>query len=191
MSSTQLNKIELEQLVTASTKDYEDNTDTIRRLKHSQIIANDVNTVLSSIMAADIHNKMFTANTLPENAPIQEYLTDELLYEKCAAACPFLYEHYLDIFKRLMRKELNVGMFFQVLNVLSDIEDGNIDQESGSVKVGKLLYNLYVDSRERQTTAAELLSVPESTKSELEFEQMADAENRMRMTWRQYKKTQP
>ena len=186
------NKLDLKRFVNASKDEYVDNTDTIRQIKHSQVIADDVNTVLSTIMAADIHNKLYNSGTLPSDAPIQEFLTDENIAERCAVACPLLYKGYNDIFMRLMKKEINVGILFQVLNVLREIEDGEVDHETGSIKVGKLLYSMYVDSRVRATDNKEAEMAAADTEVKMagltvkELQSMAEDESRSRMTWKQY-----
>lgn len=175
---TSLSNIDLKRLINASKNDYVDNTNAIRQIKHSQIIANDVNVILSTIMAADAHNSQL--GTLSADSPVHEYLTDELIMERCAIACPTLYNGYNDIFMRLMKKEVNVGILFQVLNVLRDIEDGEVDHETGSIKVGKLLYNMYVDSRIRETEKLESTSNTSTIVDK-------DDELRQNMSWHQYK----
>lgn len=175
-------KLDLHQLVNASKDDYVDNTDVIRKLKHSQILGNDVNVVLSTIVAADAHNK-----NIPPNEPT---ITDEMIAESCAKECPTLYNGYNDIFMRLLKKEIDVGILFQVLNVLREIEDGEVDHEAGSVKVGKLLYSMFVDSRIRETNNkdfADKEAIAKLVNADLSPEQLEEDHARKTMTWKQYR----
>jgi hypothetical protein len=50
-----------------------------------------------------------------------------------------LYTYYADIFNRLCRDELNIGIMSKLIQILKLIEDGMVDQHEGSVAVGKLL----------------------------------------------------
>jgi len=102
-------------------------------------------------------------------------VTEEELAEQCSKKCPFLYQKYNDLFQRILRDELDLEMLFQLLNTLKDIEDGDIDQEKGSVRVGKLLYNMFVDSINRKT----------AKEDESKTTTTVVAEN---MSWSDYKK---
>jgi hypothetical protein len=57
-----------------------------------------------------------------------------------------LFTYYTDIYNKLRKDELDVKLFFDFLNVLKEIEDGTLDQHSGSFKVGTILKEMYVDS---------------------------------------------
>jgi hypothetical protein len=43
------------------------------------------------------------------------------------------------------------SILFQLLDVLRDIEDGKCDQTEGSVRVGTLLKEIYIDSKLAET----------------------------------------
>ena len=60
--------------------------------------------------------------------------------------CQFLYDNYTDIFRRLMKDEVNITIMSKLLIVLKLIEDGQMDQQEGSVRVGNILKDLYLDS---------------------------------------------
>ena len=63
------------------------------------------------------------------------------------------------------------------LDVLRQIEDGKVDQHEGSVLVGKILKELYVDSALKRCNAInETIDTPETT--------YADAKT---ISWKQYK----
>jgi len=111
---------------------YQDNTDHIRKVKHSDKIRHDI-------------EQFALFRSLPENMALKT--EDPALYmEKCRETCNFLFCQYTDIFHRLVKDELNVGIMMQLLSVLKRIEEGQLDQNEGSIMVGKILKNLYIDS---------------------------------------------
>jgi hypothetical protein len=111
-------------------ENYQDNTEYIRKVKHSVKIRDDIRKL-------DTFKNQ--NNNLKETNP-PEYL------EKCKELCNFLYTNYTDIFNRIIKDELDMSIMTQLLSVLKMIEDGNIDQNDGSILVGKILKNLYLDS---------------------------------------------
>ena len=56
----------------------------------------------------------------------------------------------MDIFTRIMKDELDIGIMSKLLIVLKLIEDGQMDQQDGSVRIGRLLKDLYLDSAVRR-----------------------------------------
>ena len=70
--------------------------------------------------------------------------------ELCMGECAFLYNGYTDIFNKLLKDEINLGIFAKMIKVLKRIETGEMDQHEGSVVVGKILKELYVDSALRR-----------------------------------------
>jgi hypothetical protein len=62
----------------------------------------------------------------------------------------FLFMNYTDIFNKICKDELNLEIMYQFLIILQAIEDGQVDQHEGSVLVGKLLKELYIDSALRR-----------------------------------------
>jgi hypothetical protein len=102
----------------------EDNTEHIRKLKHSGKIRSDLE---------QIHRL---------NAPITT--------EKAMEAAPFLYANYTDIFHRVVKGDLDLGMMHKVLEVLAMIEENRVDQHEGSVLVGRMLKDMYLDSAVRR-----------------------------------------
>jgi hypothetical protein len=52
----------------------------------------------------------------------------------------------MDIFNRLLKDELDLGLMSQALVTLKKIEDGEIDQQEGSVLMGKILHRVFVES---------------------------------------------
>lgn len=118
---TSQERLDLKKLLRES--DTQDNTEHIRNVKHSVKIRDD-------IRALDkLKKSMETPN---ENAAKE--------------AAPFLYETYPDIFKKVLKDELDLEIMSRLLTVLKLIEDGKVDQHEASVHVGKILKELYVDS---------------------------------------------
>ncbi len=113
-----------------SEMDYQDNTSTIRRLKHSTKIRDDIRKIENlkreySVMRVDLPEQFFN-----------------IAYTECR----FLYDNYIDIFTRIMKNEIDMVIMTKLLIVLKLIEDGQMDQEDGSVRIGRLLKELYLDS---------------------------------------------
>lgn len=106
--------------------DWQDNTDNIRNIKHSTKIRDDVRRI--------------------ENLKVTWKESDGDFLEVCKVECPFLYNHYTDIFNKAVKNELDLTIMTKLLTVLKMIEDEKIDQHNGSVMVGKVLKELYIDS---------------------------------------------
>ncbi len=107
-----------------------DNTDNIRRLKHSVLMRDDVRRLDT---LKNTHGDMKANNN-----------DDFVLL--CQNECKFLYANYTDIFNKLVKDELDLTIMTKLLTVLKLIEDSKVDQHEGSVMVGKVLKELYVDS---------------------------------------------
>ena len=104
----------------------EDQTNLIRNLKHSQVLRNEVNNMI-----------LIKAKYRGDNNKINE---------ECINECSFLYTYYTDIFNKVKKDEIDIGILNKFLDVLRQIEDGELDQHDGSFLVGTLLKELYVDS---------------------------------------------
>jgi hypothetical protein len=122
MSLSKDDKLNLNKLLEGS--DCENNTMHIRTVKHSVAIRDDIRKM-------DVLKK--------------QYSGDELKV-KCECECNFLFNNYTDIFNRMLKDELDLTIMTKLLTILKMIEDGKVDQHEGSVMVGKLLKELYVDS---------------------------------------------
>ena len=117
-------RLQLQNMIKAN--NVEDQTDFIRNLKHSQIIRNDVNTMI-----------MLKAKFKGDDAKI---------HEECINECNFLFTYYTDIYNKIRKDEIDIGILNKFLDVLRRIEDGELDQHEGSFLVGSILKELYVDS---------------------------------------------
>jgi len=150
-------RLQLSKMIKAN--NVEDQTDQIRKLKHS------------SILKKDIQELMLLKEKYREDP-------DQLLNESIAN-CNFLYTNYTDIYNRVKKDEINIDLLFHFLNVLSQIEEGMIDQHDGSFMIGKLLKEIYVDSALKK---AEKLDKEHGTETIV-------YEKPLEVNWKQWKKT--
>jgi hypothetical protein len=134
-------RLQLQNMIKAN--NIEDQTDFIRNLKHSQIIRNEVNTMI-----------MIKGKFRGDDAKIQE---------ECVNECNFLFTYYTDIYNKVRKDELDIGILNKFLDVLKRIEDGELDQHEGAFLVGSILKELYVDSALRK---ADKLNADEEPKPE-------------------------
>jgi hypothetical protein len=141
--------------------DYVDNTNYIRNVKHSEAIYIDICKI------EKFKAEMFEFR---KESP-------ELFKNKLKSECSFLYTNYADIFNRLCRDELNINIMSKLIQILKLIEDGMVDQHEGSVAVGKLLKDLYVDSA---------LKSSENINKKYDSEPAPKAEFKP-ISWREYK----
>jgi len=125
-------RLDLKKLVDNS--DAEDNTATIRRIKHSANFVEDIR----------VMEQLKRSHTELRNSSPEEFA------ELCRSKCQFMFNYYTDIFNKQLKDELNLGIMLRMLQVLKLIEDEKVDQHEGSVIVGKFLKELYVDSALRR-----------------------------------------
>ena len=154
-------RVDLKRLMQAN--DYQDNTEGIRQLKHSTLIQAEVNK-----MEKLKKEKADMRRELPKNF-------DAL----CMRECSFLYNSYTDIFNRLLKDELDLGLMAQMLVTLKKIEDGEIDQQEGSVVMGKILHKIFVESALKRSEALDA-EEPNPT---------VEKNDGKSITWKQYKTT--
>ena len=65
--------------------------------------------------------------------------------------CNFLFTNYTDIYNRVKNDEIDISLLFTFLEILSKIENEELDQHEGSFFIGKLLKEIYVDSALRKS----------------------------------------
>jgi hypothetical protein len=128
-------KINLKKLM--NEMEYEDNTETIRRLKHS----------------TKIRSNMRKMEELKNEHAELRITSPEQFFIIVQKECQFLYNNYTDIFRRMMNDEVNITIMSKLLIVMKLIEDGQIDQQDGSVRVGRLLKEMYLDSAVKRADA--------------------------------------
>ena len=126
--------LDLKRLISQN-NEYVDNTEGIRKLRHSDLIKREI---------------IRLQHIISENK-----YGDTVLLSKCQTECSFLYNSYTDIFNRVYKNELDLELLFQALEYLKKIEDGHIDQQEGSVMMGKLLHKVYVNSALRKANNLE------------------------------------
>lgn len=134
-------RLQLQNMIKAN--NVEDQTDFIRNLKHSQIIKNEVNTMI-------FIKAQFKGN-------------DIKIHEECINECNFLFTYYTDIYNKVRKDEIDIDILNKFLDVLKRIEDGELDQHNGSFLVGSILKELYIDSALKK---AEKLNANDQTKSQ-------------------------
>jgi hypothetical protein len=129
--------------------DYVNNTDKIRQLKHSEDILLDVGKICK----------------LKQMHPKMKNLEEEFKH-LCQTSCPFLYNHYTDIFNKVFNDELDLKLLVKFVEVLKKIENGAADQYEASVEVGTILKEMYVDSALRKAGKLNSPVEPEITYKE-------------------------
>jgi hypothetical protein len=122
-------RINLQKLISKS-DDYVDNTEKIRALKHSDIIKLNVNKLIKLRDNTSIKSNFFT--------------------DQCAEECNFLFTYYPQIFNKVLKNEIDISMLNNFISCLKEIEDGKVDQNEASVKVGTILKEMYIDSALRK-----------------------------------------
>ena len=121
MDDTQ--RLQLKQMIEANNT--EDHTNTIRKLKHSQLLVSDIRTLQLKFKHKGDLDKV---------------------HEEALEMCSFLYTNYTDIYNKVKNDEIDLPLLNQFLNVLLRIENGEMDQHEGSYYIGSLLKEIYIDS---------------------------------------------
>lgn len=151
-------RLQLDKMLKAN--DVEDSTDLIRRTKHSNKIREDVKQ-LENLKKEN--KKLYVTN-------FQKF--DELAVQKCN----FLFNNYTDIYNKVLKDELDINILNKFLGALEQIEDGKIDQHEASVKVGKYLKELYVDSALKVAEKNDTKENNNNSKTEIKYENISWSE---------------
>ena len=139
----------------------EDNTEYIRREKNSIKIRDDVRRI----------GVLRTENAGMVTNDFQQFT------ELCQTECPFLFNNYTNIFNKIVKDEIDLAIMTKFLIVLKLIEDEKVDQHEGSVMIGKILKELYLDSAIRTA---------DNLDKKLEGEKAKPVEAKP-ITWKEYK----
>jgi hypothetical protein len=67
--------------------------------------------------------------------------------EELKNACSFLWRQYPDIFTRLYTDSMDMHIMNRFISLLSQIEDGTIDQHQASYQVGMILKKIYIEPK--------------------------------------------
>ena len=156
MNMNDTDRLKLQEMIKANNS--EDNTELIRQLKHSHLLQEDINQLL--MLKAKYKNNMEKVN---EEAPVK---------------CSFLFTYYTDIFNKIKKDEIDLKILNKFLNVLRLIEDGELEQEEGSVMVGTLLKEMYID--------AALKKADKLSQNEVK-EENTEVKAAVNISWREYK----
>ena len=153
-------RLQLQNMI--KTNNVEDQTELIRNLKHSHILRSEINTlVLLKVKHRDNLEEL-------NNESVQE--------------CNFLFTYYTEIYNKIKKDEIYLGIIFKFIDVLRKIEDGEVDQHEGSFLVGTLLKELYVDSAVKK---ADKLNEEHEKNKEPEKPKVEP----LKISWKQFKKT--
>ena len=119
-------RLKLQEIITKN--NVQDNTEKIRRLKHSDLIRKDV---------AKLRNVKRNMNT-------KDF---KKLDKECLRHCSFLFRHYPNIYNKLLKDEINLQILYKFLDALKSIENGTRDQHEASYEIGMLLRKIYVEKK--------------------------------------------
>jgi hypothetical protein len=158
-------RLQLQNMI--KTNNIEDQTELIRKLRHSEILISEINALLllkKKYNDIDLDQESFQIESLDK--------------------CNFLFTYYTDLFNKIKKNEIDLGILNKFLNVLQMIENGEVDQHEGSFMVGTLLKEIYVDSALRK---AEKLNEKEDAKREEPVLRGPE----VNISWKQYKLGEP
>ena len=159
----QSERIQLKKMI--NDNNVEDMTNEIREKKHSEKIRTDVTRMIE----------------LKKKYPRLEKTNPEQFDSMVTSQCSFLFNNYTDIFNRVKKNEINLDTLWQLLNILRRIEDGDVDQHTGSFEVGKLLKKIYIDSA---------IMKENNTQAKNKNKKNKKITAKKKITWEEYKKMQ-
>jgi len=149
-------KLDLKRLL--KTSDCDNNTDHIRKVKHSSKIQKDIMEIIAhkktnmKLYGCGIRSVVEDNHAYSEGlrrSP-EEYEQNPDRFElEAKVVGHFLYTNYPDIFRKVINDEINYEIMSRLLHILKGIEEEKVDQHEGSVLVGKVLKELYLDSAVR------------------------------------------
>lgn len=139
------------------TNQTEDMTELIRTLKHSSIIRDEA---VKLIAVREKYNGQ-----------------DNLTHQQGALECPFLFAYYTDLFNKIRKDEISVELLWKFLDVLKQIEEGELDQHEGSFRVGTVLKEFFIDSQLKKSEKLNQLDEPKAVPKTAE----------VNMSWKEYK----
>lgn len=160
-------RLDLKRLLTSMECD--DNTEHIRKMKHSAKIQKDI---MELVKFKKEHLSLYESK--PERFEME-----------AKTVADFLYVNYTDIFRKVIRDEINYEIMSKLLYVLKAIEDEKVDQHEGGVLVGKVLKELYLDSAVRHGQNLDKKYEAEA-KSNVEDSQV-EAVSEKPISWKEFK----
>ena len=108
----------------------------------------------------------------------------ESLNLEAMTECNFLFTYYTDIFNKIKKDEIDLRILNKFLNVLRLIEDGELEQEEGSVMVGTLLKEMYIDAALKK--ADKLAQQNESKDGKEEKEKIKEVKAVVNISWKEW-----
>ena len=116
-------RLQLQNMI--KTNNIEDQTQMIRELKHSVVLKKEINNMI--MIKAKYRND-------PEKINLE-----------CMNECGFLFTYYTDIYNKIKKDEIDISILNKFVDVLKQIENGELDQHSGSFLVGTLfIFSIYL-----------------------------------------------
>lgn len=103
-----------------------DNTEEIKKLRHSKKIREDINKLVL-LKKQEVDKKKVDIRAQSE--------------------CFFLFKNYTIIYNKLLKDDLDLNIMFTFLDVLETVEKGECDQHEASYKIGLLLKQIYIDKK--------------------------------------------
>ena len=85
-------------------------------------------------------------NHQPDRPPPRCSICNNLIFVSLHD-CGFLFEHYPNIYNKLLKNEIQIQILYRFLDELESIENGKQDQHEASFKIGTLLKQMYVDKK--------------------------------------------
>jgi hypothetical protein len=155
-------RLHLQNMIKAN--NVEDQTELIRKLKHSELFKIEINKML------EIKEKY--------SGQVDEEL---LIYNECITDANFLFTYYTDLFNKIRKNEINIDLLYKFVEILKQIEEGKQDQHTASFLVGTILKQIYVDSALKK--ADKLDELNNSPKEEVNTAQI-------NISWKVFKKMQ-
>jgi len=162
--------MDLSTLLNLSKEEYEDNTHGIRQEKNSQLIRQELDILDTYLASKEARN-----------------LTTQEKIMAAASHVPFLHHRFTDLYIRAIREELNRGIMDRLLLVLGDIEDGRLDQNEGSIKVGEILKELYLDSMVTRGRHLDEAAAAASAAADTTNPTLAPQPIKIGVTWKSFK----
>ena len=144
----------------------QDNTEKIRKLKHSGKIREQITIMMN------LRNRYSRIGKKALNAMID-------------SKCNWLFVHYTNIFNKLKKNQLDLQILDRFLSTLKELEDGVVDQHEASVKIGQVLKQLYIDSALKNEKQLDKKDKKDKKNKEKNFKKPVN-----KLTWAQYKKIQ-
>jgi hypothetical protein len=150
-------RLVLQQMI--SSNNFEDKTQLIRNLKHSEILRNEIDTLIQ------IKNKYGND------------INSENFINESTLECHFLFRYYTDIYNKVKKDEIDLQLLNKFIDILKKIEDGEKDQCEASYEVGNILKEMYIDSALRKAEKLE-----ENSQSKEEYRGPD-----LNLSWQQFK----